>query len=231
MASNEQPTPLASHLPGGWIETPAESTRQQSYIGAQPRAPESLSTHHDGATTRPTFINNALHTSSESYYGGRGSGLFSASSHSTAVPSPDAVDNREPELKDTQPKEEPATYLNEKREEEVVPDLIRNDSSSDSEPEELIDGATEKPATRPSLQSRQSKPMTEDDLYSLMRESFAGIVRPFVDDRGLRWETAVVEGLFKSWMIDGMTPPPPFSDAEKTWARQNKPSPYDTESA
>ncbi|WP_027506675.1 tautomerase family protein [Rhodococcus sp. UNC23MFCrub1.1] len=81
------------------------------------------------------------------------------------------------------------------------------------------------------LSEKLGATMTEDDLYSLMRESFAGIVRPFVDDRGLRWETAVVEGLFKSWMIDGMTPPPPFSDAEKTWARQNKPSPYDTESA
>ena len=69
--------------------------------------------------------------------------------------------------------------------------------------------------------------MTEDALYALMRHSFAEIIKPFVDDRGLRWETAVIEGLFKSWMIDGITPPPPWSDAEKTWARDNKPSPYE----
>lgn len=168
MASNEQATPLASQLPGGWIETPAESTRQQSYIGTQTQPTEALSTHHEGATTGPTFINNALHTSSESYYGARGSGLFSTSSHSTAVPSPDAVDHREPELKEPELKEEPTTYLNEKREEEVVPALPRHDSSSDSEPEEPVDGATENPPTRPTLQSRHSRPMTEDDLFRVL---------------------------------------------------------------
>ena len=162
MVSNEQLTPSASHLPGGWAETPGEPNTQPSHSEAQHQPPETHNTHHESATG-PTFINSALHTSSESYYGGRGSGLSSASSHSTAVPSPDAVDNRVPELKDettAEPKEE--------REEEVVPDLVHSDSSSDSELEEPSDHTATKPATRPSLQSKQSKPMTEDDLFRVL---------------------------------------------------------------
>lgn len=68
---------------------------------------------------------------------------------------------------------------------------------------------------------------SEAQIYGAMREGFAAVIKPFVDDRNLRWESAVVEGLFETWVIDGMKPPPPWSEAEKQWARDNKPSPYE----
>lgn len=148
MATNEQLTSS-----GRSADIPAESNIQ--HIDPHPE------THHDSATG-PTFINSALHTSSESYYGGRGSGLFTASSHSTAVPSPDAVDNRIPELEDDVVPESEA-----QREEEVVP-YVHSDSSSDSEDEEPAEVKPTSSATRPSLQSKQSRPMTEDDLFRVL---------------------------------------------------------------
>src|SRR5690348_8268630 len=95
MAYNDLPTPLASHLPGGWVETPSELTDLQlSHNQAQAQAHDTYNRDHS-SITEGTFISKALHQSSASYYGGRRSGAFSASSHSTAVPSSDAVDNRE----------------------------------------------------------------------------------------------------------------------------------------
>ncbi|KAL1594863.1 ATP-binding cassette transporter snq2 [Nothophoma quercina] len=148
MATNEQLTSS-----GRSADIPAESNIQ--HIDPHPE------THHDSATG-PTFINSALHTSSESYYGGRGSGLFTASSHSTAVPSPDAVHNRIPELEDDVVPESEA-----QREEEVVP-YVHSDSSSDSEDDEPAEVKPTSSATRPSLQSKQSRPMTEDDLFRVL---------------------------------------------------------------
>lgn len=160
MASNDHPTPLASHLPGGWIETPGELTELQlPHNQAHSQADETHNRDHSGAT-EGTFINNALHQSSASYYRGRGSGLFSASSHSTAVPSPDVVDNQ---ILD--PKSGVTTEAKKERRVEVVPALSHSDSSSGSELDEPSDEAATKPTARPQLQSRQSRPMTEDDLF------------------------------------------------------------------
>jgi ABC-type multidrug transport system ATPase subunit/ABC-type multidrug transport system permease subunit len=160
MAYNDLPTPLASHLPGGWVETPGELTDLQlSHNQAQAQAHDTYNRDHS-SITEGTFISNALHQSSASYYGGRRSGAFSASSHSTAVPSSDAVDNRELE-----PESVETTEAEKQRSEEVVPALSSSDSSSDSELEEPSDEIVTKPTARPPLQSRQSKPMTEDDLF------------------------------------------------------------------
>lgn len=160
MASNDHPTPLASHLPGGWIETPGELTELQlPHNQAHSQADETHNRDYSCAT-EGTFINNALHQSSVSYYGGRGSGLFSASSHSTAVPSPDVVDNQV-----LDPKSGVTTDAEKERREEVVPALSHSDSSSGSELDEPSEEAATKPAARPQLQSRQSRPMTEDDLF------------------------------------------------------------------
>lgn len=50
---------------------------------------------------------------------------------------------------------------------------------------------------------------------------------PFTSDRGLRHEVHIDETPIDLWRVDGLKPPPPFSEAEKQWARDNAPSPYE----
>jgi ATP-binding cassette subfamily G (WHITE) protein 2 (SNQ2) len=184
MASNNGDL-ASSHVPGDGIEAPSDTSRQQSHIGSQQQV-------HDGSVapgaqnnepTNGTYIANALHTSSRSYYGGNGTDLSSASSNSTAVASPEA----RPSSDATNLVDEPLAqqevdqnvdsaeatrgngYLQRTSsgvpvEEHVV--LDHHDDSSDSEHEG--DGAATKrtgPAARPSLQSQQLKPRTEEDLF------------------------------------------------------------------
>jgi ATP-binding cassette subfamily G (WHITE) protein 2 (SNQ2) len=101
MEPSPRPTPLDSDIPGGWIETPAEPSRQQSFIGSQYTTEytteynntEDVPTPRAIEHTEPTFISNAFQTSSGSFYGGTGAGLFTDSNHSTAVPSPQSESN------------------------------------------------------------------------------------------------------------------------------------------
>ena len=178
MAEDGGPTPLASQLPGGWIETPADGSRHQSYIGSQHEIRDGAVTPRaqQTGTTDTTFISNALGTNSENYYGAEraeGAGLFSGSSPSTVVPSPDGtshvVDGPLAQEDDTH-KESLATpvpthdYLRKDQAEGPVEEqVVLQDDSSDSEHEES--GSASKPtpgAKRPSL---RSGPMTEDDLF------------------------------------------------------------------
>jgi phenylpyruvate tautomerase PptA (4-oxalocrotonate tautomerase family) len=50
---------------------------------------------------------------------------------------------------------------------------------------------------------------------------------PFTTDRGLRTEIHIDETAIDLWRVNGLKPPPPFSEAEKQWAIDNAPSPYD----
>lgn len=156
MASNEQPTAAASQ-PEDPSRTLSETPQQHSHVDLHAGPSQNLNTNGG------TFITNALHTSSANYYGGQSSGLVSVSSNSTAVPSPDTVDNRVLE-----PQEEALKTKEEERKEEVVPELVHGDSSSDSgqdEPSEYAAIKSTPSATRPSLKSRQSQPLTEEDLF------------------------------------------------------------------
>ncbi|KAF1352679.1 hypothetical protein EJ07DRAFT_183458 [Lizonia empirigonia] len=156
MASNEQPTTAASQ-PEDPPETLSETPQQHSHVDLHAGASQNLNANGG------TFITNALYTSSASYYGGQSSGLVSVSSNSTTVPSPDAVDNRVLE-----PQEEALKTKEEERKEEVVPELVHGDSSSESGQDEPSEHAAIKStpsATRPSLKSRQSQPLTEEDLF------------------------------------------------------------------
>ncbi|KAH7093281.1 ABC-2 type transporter-domain-containing protein [Paraphoma chrysanthemicola] len=187
MASSERPTPLDSEIPGGWIETPANPSRQESYIGSQYNT-EDVPTPRASDTNHTTFISNAYQTSSEGYYG-QGEGLFSDSTHSTAVPSPESAPPPEvnaqyssniivvPVERDASkdvsivaPVEQ-VTTQDVATEPEVKLEAVDTDSSySDNEGGEGI--AAIKPAEsaskRPQLQSRSSKPMTEDDLFRVL---------------------------------------------------------------
>ncbi|KNG49730.1 abc drug exporter [Stemphylium lycopersici] len=177
MASNDGiSTP--SHLPGGWVETPADPSRHQSYIGSQQRTHDGSVTpddqgkaHHGG-----TFISNALHTNSQGYYGADVQGLSSASSHSTAVASPDVrpsqdaddllIAQGEANGDDFAAQSEPRNgYLQKTTSgDPVEQQIVLDDDSSDSEHEGPAEKSTQS-AKRPTLQSKNSKPMTEDDLF------------------------------------------------------------------
>jgi hypothetical protein len=52
------------------------------------------------------------------------------------------------------------------------------------------------------------------------------VIEPFATGKGLRWEFHIDETPKDLWMIDGFVPPPSGSDAEKLWARENRPIPY-----
>jgi len=54
-----------------------------------------------------------------------------------------------------------------------------------------------------------------------------GILRPQLErEAGLHWEFHIDETSDDLWMINGITPPPAGSDAEKLWAETNSASPY-----
>ena len=187
MTSNNEGI-ASSHTKGDGVGTPSAATRQHSHIGPQQQTQDGsvASNTRSEETANGTFIANALHTSSRSYYGEDGTGLSSASSNSTAVasadarPSPDATNVVDDPLAqrnldqnvDSAEAARSNGYLQKTSsggpvEEQVV--LDHPDDSSDSEHEG--DGATTKrtgPATRPSLQSKQSKPMTEEDLFRVL---------------------------------------------------------------
>jgi len=47
-----------------------------------------------------------------------------------------------------------------------------------------------------------------------------------VRERGYRWEIHIDETPFDFWTIQGMKPPPPDSEAEKRWVKEDRPSAY-----
>lgn len=73
----------------------------------------------------------------------------------------------------------------------------------------------------------------EDDTAMRLRtrESLNALIAPFTSDRGLDVEFHVDETPRDLWMIGGIAPPPWGSDAEKLWARENHPVPYDESAA
>ena len=62
------------------------------------------------------------------------------------------------------------------------------------------------------------------------RESFrhriGAVITPFATAKGLRWEFHVDQTPRDLWMINGLVPPPPGSDAERLWANENRAIPY-----
>jgi phenylpyruvate tautomerase PptA (4-oxalocrotonate tautomerase family) len=61
---------------------------------------------------------------------------------------------------------------------------------------------------------------------ALVREQMCAVIQPFAAGKGLHWEFYIDETPRDLWMIDGFVPPPSGSDAEKLWARENRPIPY-----
>ncbi|TQC42230.1 hypothetical protein EEB14_50090 [Rhodococcus sp. WS4] len=56
--------------------------------------------------------------------------------------------------------------------------------------------------------------------------SVSEVLKPYIADRGYEVEFHVETAPFETWKIDGMTPPPPESPAERRWFEQNRSSSY-----
>jgi ATP-binding cassette subfamily G (WHITE) protein 2 (SNQ2) len=169
MAPNDD-VPTPSDLPGGWVETPAGTIRHESYIGSRQQNEDGSVAHSAQHTTNTetTFISNALHTSSQSYYGEKDVGQSSASSDSTAVAPFGLMSSQNTTSVPSGQNGHDANtdgYLQTATSGAPMEQhVVLEDDSSDSEHE----GSSTKRIgddKRPSLQSRNSKPVTEDDLF------------------------------------------------------------------
>jgi phenylpyruvate tautomerase PptA (4-oxalocrotonate tautomerase family) len=52
---------------------------------------------------------------------------------------------------------------------------------------------------------------------------------PFIQQRGYDYELHVGETPRELWLIQGMRPPRPDTEAEKRWKSENRPTPFDPE--
>ena len=83
-----------------------------------------------------------------------------------------------------------------------------------------------KPFVRISI-SHVARRMTEDEqVYRRATESFNRMLRPHLTDKGFDWEFVIAETDRRLWMISGLCPPEPGSEAEKLWVAEGKPVDY-----
>jgi phenylpyruvate tautomerase PptA (4-oxalocrotonate tautomerase family) len=63
-------------------------------------------------------------------------------------------------------------------------------------------------------------------LRRLTSEAVGRVLALHTTDRGLSCEFHIDETPRDMWMIDGLSPPPSRSEAERLWVRENRPVPY-----
>ncbi|WP_227997508.1 tautomerase family protein [Nocardia australiensis] len=68
--------------------------------------------------------------------------------------------------------------------------------------------------------------LDDPDLRKRSTEKLNSIMAPYTGDRGLHWEFHTYESPRDLWMIAGLFPPGPGTEAEQAWVRENKPVPY-----
>ncbi|MDT2006606.1 hypothetical protein FXW78_21845 [Rhodococcus opacus] len=64
-------------------------------------------------------------------------------------------------------------------------------------------------------------------MQEFIMDMLTETIRPWLDGRGHDWEISIGEMPAELWRVDGFTPPPFRSPAEKRWMKDNKSSPYD----
>jgi phenylpyruvate tautomerase PptA (4-oxalocrotonate tautomerase family) len=69
-------------------------------------------------------------------------------------------------------------------------------------------------------------PPDEDSRRSWLRRIDETLAR-HIEQRGFDWEYNILETSRDLWKVNGISPPPPDSDAEKKWAVENRPSKYE----
>ncbi|KAF2193354.1 ABC drug exporter AtrF [Zopfia rhizophila CBS 207.26] len=153
--NNDRPAPHMDEIPGAWIETPVDPSRQQLYMGSstqpsndiQGQSLSNAKTPHGNSGTFLTYNGDA-----STGHNLRESGQSSSSNLSTATPSPDEKGIE--------------GGLLEEREE-------AHRESTDTEDKDEDGGfAALKPASsapkRPPFEEGESKPMTEEDLFRVL---------------------------------------------------------------
>ncbi len=68
--------------------------------------------------------------------------------------------------------------------------------------------------------------VSEADVNNVFLKLAHEALEPYVPGRGYESELHVENVPHETWNIDGMEPPPPWSEVEKKWARDNRSSPY-----
>jgi len=53
------------------------------------------------------------------------------------------------------------------------------------------------------------------------------VIKPLFDSKGYTWEYHIIESSRDLWKIQSIVPPPPRSEAEKMWSRENKAIPWE----
>ncbi|CAK5276645.1 unnamed protein product [Mycena citricolor] len=56
-------------------------------------------------------------------------------------------------------------------------------------------------------------------------------LKPYTSGRGVDWEIVVAESDPQLWNINGMAPPPPQSEGEILWKKENRAIPYEADKA
>jgi len=69
--------------------------------------------------------------------------------------------------------------------------------------------------------------MDDPEFRALCMAAIETALEPFVKERGHDWEVHIDETPMDLWRVQGLTPPAPFSDTEKLWAKENRPVPYE----
>jgi phenylpyruvate tautomerase PptA (4-oxalocrotonate tautomerase family) len=72
-----------------------------------------------------------------------------------------------------------------------------------------------------------ARQMEDPAIRELCMSMMCEMLAPFTKDRGMRSEIHLDETAMDLWWVDGIKPPPPESEAEKKWALDNAPSPYE----
>ncbi|GKZ93355.1 hypothetical protein AnigIFM59636_006425 [Aspergillus niger] len=82
---------------------------------------------------------------------------------------------------------------------------------------------TEKPFIRIVADHIAVRLENEDHVYKNTCDAIEKALKPHIADRGYDWEFHVDETERRLWRVNGSVPPPFGSDAEKLWAKENKP--------
>lgn len=72
-----------------------------------------------------------------------------------------------------------------------------------------------------------ARQMDTPELRRWASDEFEKALVPHVKDRGFDWEWHIDETPLDLWQVNGLIPPPAMSEAERLWAQENRPVPYE----
>lgn len=67
---------------------------------------------------------------------------------------------------------------------------------------------------------------TTEQIRTYFHNQVEEILVPFVKERGYDWEIHVDETPEDLWRVQGLVPPPGWSEFEELWRKENRPVPY-----